>query len=115
MVQPVADDAPVLVQGDGVGVSFEFREGWFGKRHFQAVKSATLALRRGETLGIVGESGSGKTTLGMALLALQPIAAGSVEPERRSASTTPTARRCARCGGACRWCSRTPSPASARA
>ncbi|MEO8080127.1 MAG: ATP-binding cassette domain-containing protein, partial [Caldimonas sp.] len=32
----------------------------------------------GETLGIVGESGSGKTTLGMALLALQPIAEGSV-------------------------------------
>jgi len=78
LVLPVADDAPVLVRGDGVGVSFEFRQGWFGKRHFQAVKNATLALRRGETLGIVGESGSGKTTLGMALLALQPIAAGSV-------------------------------------
>jgi microcin C transport system ATP-binding protein len=78
VVLPVADDAPVLVQGDGVGVSFEFRQGWFGRRHFQAVKNATLALRRGETLGIVGESGSGKTTLGMALLALQPIAAGSV-------------------------------------
>ena len=38
-------------------------------------------LRRGETLGIVGESGSGKTTLGMALLALQPIAAGAVALE----------------------------------
>ena len=36
------------------------------------------SLRRGETLGIVGESGSGKTTLGLALLALQPIAAGAV-------------------------------------
>jgi len=42
------------------------------------VRDATLALRRGETLGIVGESGSGKTTLGMALLALQPIADGRV-------------------------------------
>jgi microcin C transport system ATP-binding protein len=42
------------------------------------VRAATLALSRGETLGIVGESGSGKTTLGMALLALQPIAEGSV-------------------------------------
>ena len=48
---------------------------------FHAVRHATLALRRGETLGIVGESGSGKTTLGMALLALQPIAAGSVTLE----------------------------------
>ena len=42
------------------------------------MRDATLALSRGETLGIVGESGSGKTTLGMALLALQPIADGSV-------------------------------------
>jgi len=78
VVEAVPADAPVLVQGDGVGVSFTFREGWFGKRQFQAVKGATLSLRRGETLGIVGESGSGKTTLGMALLALQPISAGSI-------------------------------------
>ena len=49
-----------------------------GSRSFDAVRRATLSLRRGETLGIVGESGSGKTTLGMALLALQPLAAGSV-------------------------------------
>jgi microcin C transport system ATP-binding protein len=42
------------------------------------VRRATLQLRRGETLGIVGESGSGKTTLGMALLALQPLAGGTV-------------------------------------
>ena len=78
VVQPVPDDAPVLVQGDGVAVSFSFNEGWFGKRQFQAVKGATLQLKRGETLGIVGESGSGKTTLGMALLALQGLSGGSV-------------------------------------
>jgi microcin C transport system ATP-binding protein len=78
VVQPVPADAPVLVQGDSVGVSFAFREGFFGKRQFQAVKNATLTLRRGETLGIVGESGSGKTTLGMALLALQDLTTGSV-------------------------------------
>ncbi len=54
------------------------RMGWFRKRHFEAVRQATLQLKRGETLGIVGESGSGKTTLGMALLALQDIAGGEV-------------------------------------
>ncbi|HET7729661.1 MAG TPA: ABC transporter ATP-binding protein [Usitatibacter sp.] len=78
-VQPLAGDAPVLVAGRDVKVSFALPMGWFRKRHFEAVRKATLELRRGETLGIVGESGSGKTTLGMALLALQPIAEGAVE------------------------------------
>jgi len=78
VVQPLASDAPILVAGDDVGVTFTIAQGWFAKRHFEAVRHATLQLRRGETLGIVGESGSGKTTLGMALLALQPISAGSV-------------------------------------
>ena len=81
-VEPVAADAPVLIEARDVRVSFEVAAGagaspW-RKRRFDAVRSATLALKRGETLGIVGESGSGKTTLGMALLALQPIAAGEI-------------------------------------
>jgi len=79
VLQPVAADAPVLLQGEQIRVSFDFAEGWFGKRQFIAVKDATVQLRRGETLGIVGESGSGKTTLGMALLALQTISGGSVQ------------------------------------
>jgi microcin C transport system ATP-binding protein len=83
VVQPVAADAPVLLKGEGVQVSFAFAEGWFRKRSFDAVRRASLELRRGETLGIVGESGSGKTTLGMALLALQPIAAGAVSLDGR--------------------------------
>ena len=78
VVQPVPEDAPVLVDGREVKVSFQVGGGWFRKRHFDAVRGATLQLRRGETLGIVGESGSGKTTLGMALLALQPVASGEV-------------------------------------
>jgi len=78
-VQPVAQDAPVLVSGQDIGVEFRAATGWFDKRSFTAVRDATLELRRGETLGIVGESGSGKTTLGMALLALQPIAKGRIE------------------------------------
>ena len=79
VVQPVADDAAVLLDAREVDVSFPIAQGWFRKRHFEAVRQATLQLKRGETLGIVGESGSGKTTLGMALLALQDIAGGEVQ------------------------------------
>jgi microcin C transport system ATP-binding protein len=79
VLQPVREDAPLLLRGEAVSVSFDFAEGWFGKRQFIAVRNATVELRRGETLGIVGESGSGKTTLGMALLALQAISGGTVQ------------------------------------
>ncbi|HWI11873.1 MAG TPA: ABC transporter ATP-binding protein [Burkholderiaceae bacterium] len=78
VVQPLPADAAILLAGDDIGVSFAIAQGWFSKRVFEAVRHATLRLKRGETLGIVGESGSGKTTLGMALLALQPISAGQV-------------------------------------
>ena len=77
-MQPIAADAPRLIEARGLRVSYDIARGWFRHRRFDAVRDATLALSRGETLGIVGESGSGKTTLGMALLALQPIADGSV-------------------------------------
>ena len=84
-------------------------KGWFGKDVFHAVRDATLELKRGETLGIVGESGSGKTTLGMALLALQPIAAGERHARRHAPRRRRPRRRCARCAGGCRSCSRTRS------
>jgi len=78
IVQAVPDDAATLIEARDLGVTFTITQGWFAKRRFEAVRHATLQLKRGETLGIVGESGSGKTTLGMALLALQSISAGEV-------------------------------------
>ena len=95
VVQPVAADAPALLDARGVGVAFAVKAGLFKRASFHAVRDTTLALRRGETLGIVGESGSGKTTLGMALLALQPIAGGEVrlDGERIDSADRATLRR----------------------
>jgi oligopeptide/dipeptide ABC transporter ATP-binding protein len=49
----------------------------------KAVDGVSLALRRGEVLGIVGESGSGKTTLGRTLVGLIAASSGSVLFEGR--------------------------------
>jgi oligopeptide/dipeptide ABC transporter ATP-binding protein len=47
-------------------------------RAIHAVSEVTLAIGRGETLGLVGESGSGKSTVGRLLLGLLAPSAGSV-------------------------------------
>jgi microcin C transport system ATP-binding protein len=64
--------APIIVSADDVRVWFPVRRGFLRKivAHIKAVDGVSLAIRRGETLGVVGESGSGKTTLGLALLRL---------------------------------------------
>jgi ABC-type glutathione transport system ATPase component len=52
--------------------------GGFGRLGFDAVKSASLEIAAGETLGLVGESGSGKSTLGNACLGLVRPSRGEV-------------------------------------
>jgi microcin C transport system ATP-binding protein len=64
--------APVVLEAEDIRVHFPIRRGLL-RRTVGAVKAVdgiSIALRRGETLGIVGESGSGKTTLGLAVLRL---------------------------------------------
>ena len=49
-----------------------------------AVEDVSLAIERGETLGLVGESGSGKSTFGRLLLQLEKPTSGDILFEGRS-------------------------------
>jgi microcin C transport system ATP-binding protein len=69
-------EAPTVLQTRDLQVAYATPlpgiAGWFRKGRFDAVRGASLALGRGQTLGVIGESGSGKSTLAQAILGLLP-------------------------------------------
>src|SRR5205823_8552283 len=69
---PLLPQAPIVIETDNLRVWFPVKEGLLRRvvGHIKAVDGVSIAVRKGETLGIVGESGSGKTTLGLAVLRL---------------------------------------------
>ncbi len=69
---PLNPNGPMVLQADNLKVWFPIKRGLLRHvvGHIKAVDGVSVALRKGETLGIVGESGSGKTTLGLAILRL---------------------------------------------
>ena len=78
-----------LISVDRVSRQFVKPLGWaeklanrVGARHHEVVVRAldtvTLAIQRGEVLGIVGESGCGKSTLGRIVAGLLPASSGTV-------------------------------------
>src|SRR6185312_14028304 len=69
---PLQPQAPIVVETDKLKVWFPIKRGVLRKvvGYIKAVDGVSIAVRKGETLGIVGESGSGKTTLGLAILRL---------------------------------------------
>ena len=69
---PLQPGAPLVIETDDLKVWFPIKRGVLRRvvGHIKAVDGVSIAVRKGETLGIVGESGSGKTTLGLAILRL---------------------------------------------
>ncbi|MCY0963651.1 ABC transporter ATP-binding protein [Parathalassolituus penaei] len=77
--EPLADSEPIL-KLNNVRVWFAQRKGLLQRIHgyTRAVDGIDLEIRRGETVALVGESGSGKSTAGRAILALEPLASGTI-------------------------------------
>ena len=78
---PPSNLSPIL-SAQTIRAGYEDAEAstWFKKIERPILKSISLTVHPGETVGIVGESGSGKTTLALALLRLIP-AQGSLLAE----------------------------------
>ncbi|TDV57716.1 ABC transporter ATP-binding protein [Actinophytocola oryzae] len=72
----------------------------YGNRRdpLRAVDGVTLAVPRGQALGVIGESGSGKSTLVMAIAGLLPTTSGTVDIAPRDGDLAPAARSVGRGG-----------------
>ena len=78
----------VLVELEHVTKHFPVKHGVFSRARgrVHAVEDVSLAVRKGETLGIVGESGCGKSTTARLLLRLLDPTSGTIRFEGRDIS-----------------------------
>jgi peptide/nickel transport system ATP-binding protein len=79
-----------LIEMDDLRRTFSVRRGLFAPAAtLHAVAGVSLAVRKGEVLGIVGESGCGKSTLARMILGLLPPSAGSIRLGGRDVRSIP--------------------------
>ncbi len=79
--EPAVPNSRLLIEAADVSVQYAVKRPafWTLRRDtLHALRSVSVALRRGEVLGIVGESGSGKSTLGRVLAGIERPHGGSV-------------------------------------
>jgi peptide/nickel transport system ATP-binding protein len=72
---------PPLVETENLKLYFPIKSGVVLDRHvgdIKAVDDVSIAIERGETLGLVGESGCGKSTVGRAILRLYEPTEGRI-------------------------------------
>lgn len=68
-----------VIELRNVAVDFRVRRSGIGRAvYLRAVDGVSLAVHRGQTLGIVGESGSGKSTAAKVLIGLQQPSEGQI-------------------------------------
>jgi len=76
--QPASSaEAMPLVRVRGLTKTFLLRRG----QQIHALKSVSIDIAPGESVGLVGESGSGKTTLGRCIVGLETPTSGTIEVE----------------------------------
>ncbi len=73
-----------IIAATNLSKRFETTDSWYerlrgNQQYLDAVEDVSLAVNRGETLGIVGESASGKSTLVDLLLGLETPTTGQIE------------------------------------
>jgi peptide/nickel transport system ATP-binding protein len=84
---PTADRIALEVEHAIAAVTEVHKSFRVGKgRTVDALRGVSLAVGRGEAVGLVGESGSGKTTLGRCIAGLEQVTSGTIRLEGRDAA-----------------------------